>query len=289
MRVRPRRDVHGSAVVPPTRQAGHNTPVSIDLQPPRDPVPEPAVHFAPATFPWLDDGPPPRLDAGAVHVWHVALDASRPIDDTVLDAGERARAERFVHAADRARWVGARVALRAILARYSGVAPAALAFAHEPLGRPRLAGPHAALGFNLSHGRCCALVAVAVGGVVGVDVECRGPGPDALAIARDVFDEAEARVLAALPDTATRDMAFRRAWCCKEAWLKAHGVGLTVPLATVPVRDDGDGGCVLADHDATRSVGRWTGALLSTPGTACTGALVVAGAGRRITGARWRT
>ncbi|HEY2158143.1 MAG TPA: hypothetical protein VGH33_21115, partial [Isosphaeraceae bacterium] len=138
---------------------------------------------------------------GEVHVWRVALDRA---DDMLARLGstlsddERARGERFRSERDRARFLVSRAALRAILSRYAGRPAAALAFLAGPHGKPSLAGA-GAIEFNLSHSGDLALVAVAAGVRVGVDVEQLREMDDRDAIVRRFFSAREQAELFALP------------------------------------------------------------------------------------------
>ncbi|MEJ8813621.1 4'-phosphopantetheinyl transferase superfamily protein [Variovorax ureilyticus] len=160
------------------------------------------------------------------HVWRVDLDAAT-WGTACLSRDERERAARFVFARDRERFVAAHVALRQVLAAYSGVTASLLQFLPGKAGKPALARP-AGLQFNLSHSQSVALIAIADGNAeVGVDVEVLRPMPDAEAMAAAYFTDAEQRALAAVgPEL--RDRAFFTCWTRKEACLKAVGLGLGV-------------------------------------------------------------
>ena len=92
-------------------------------------------------------------------------------------------------------------------------------------GRPRLAAGD--IGWSHSHGRL--LIARAIEGCVGVDVESRERQPDAMRIARRYFAPTEVAALEAMADD-VRQAAFLRLWCAKEAVLKAHGGGIAFGL-----------------------------------------------------------
>jgi 4'-phosphopantetheinyl transferase len=179
---------------------------------------------------------PDRPATGEVHLWTILLDppparvaaARRRLADD-----ERARADRFRFDRHRRRFTVGRAALRELLAGYLGFAPEAVRFAYGEKGKPSLdrptEGSRGALHFNLSNSHELALAAVAVGVEVGVDVEWLRPMPDGLRIAERYFSAAERAALAALPED-ERDAAFFNGWTRKEAYLKAIGDGLTVPL-----------------------------------------------------------
>src|SRR6185295_15890681 len=97
-------------------------------------------------------------------------------------------------------------------------------------GKPELAheGGPAALRFNLSHGGDLALIALARGRELGVDIEPLRALSDEARLARRVLSPREADAFAALPPD-ERAAALLRCWTRKEALLKANGCGITVP------------------------------------------------------------
>lgn len=216
------------------------------------------------------------LAAGAVHVWRVALDdaeqarALRPL----LSDEERARADRFYRPEHRVHFAVAHGWKRQILARYAGAPPEGLRFACGAHGKPALEGV-GDLHFNLSHSSHVALIAVAAGGPVGVDVEAWDRAVEHLELAERFFSPAERAELRALAhDRAAVVAGFFAAWTRKEAYLKATGHGITRGLHHFDVTlAPGAPARLLADRldpDATR---RWTLASLDVaPGYS--GALV---------------
>ncbi len=181
--------------------------------------------------------PPPRDQA--VHVWRVELDSAESRVRTLrelLSEDESLRADRFVFPHDRDRFIVARGALRVILGRYLGRRPEQLRFHYTAFGKPMLADlPQAfPLQFNVSHSRGVALVGVRCGGSIGVDVEYIRPDLAWEGLAEQVFTEVERAMLRAYP-TEARRTAFFRAWTLKEAVIKAHGAGLSLPLDTFDV------------------------------------------------------
>lgn len=141
-----------------------------------------------------------------------------------LAPDERARAERFHFEPDRRRFVAARVALRRILAGYLGTVPAAVTFTSGPHGKPELAGFAGQLRFSTARSGEVALVAVACGAEVGVDVEVVDPDFPWHEVAPRVFTSEERQSVEVLGQV---DAAgFVRAWARKEAWAKATGLGI---------------------------------------------------------------
>ena len=171
--------------------------------------------------------------------FRVDLDAElRPADLTLLDDGERARANRFTVDGPRAVFVAARAALRRLLAAELGLSPYELAFSYGPNGKPRLE-PQSALHFNLSHSGGAVVIAFAHGTPLGVDVEELRPTVSTLRLARRFFAPEEAAAVEN-SDGVHRLRAFFHCWTAKEAVLKATGSGLTVPVREVVVDPDPD-------------------------------------------------
>ena len=117
-------------------------------------------------------------------------------------------------------------ATRHVLAGYLGTAPGSIRIVAGPHGKPELAGGE--LSFNLSHSGDLALVAVARGRAVGVDVERVEPRRDVSALAGRALDKTDAETVLALP-AAERPGAFHRAWARREAVAKCAGTGLATP------------------------------------------------------------
>ncbi|MDP4002328.1 4'-phosphopantetheinyl transferase superfamily protein [Methylobacterium sp. NEAU K] len=169
----------------------------------------------------------------AATIWVVDLALSeRQLDRcaAILDPSERDRAGRFLRPADRARYLASHAALRLILGEETGTAPVGIRLAAGMSGKPALAcAASEPVEFNLSHSGRRALIGIARGAAVGVDVEAIRPLPDALRIARAHFAADEAAGLAALPPRAI-EAAFFSLWTRKEAVVKALGTGLALPL-----------------------------------------------------------
>jgi 4'-phosphopantetheinyl transferase len=168
-----------------------------------------------------------------VHLWAVDLDCSPERSSALLDclsSDERARAERFRFDRDRRRYVAARAALRRVLGDTVGVSPSQIAFSCGPYGKPALASPaRVGIEFNVSHCEGLALIAVAAERRVGVDLERVVAGASRQPIAERFFSPTEIAALRALP-VASQDEAFFACWTRKEAYIKARGEGLSIPL-----------------------------------------------------------
>lgn len=151
--------------------------------------------------------------------------------EALMNADETARWHRFHYAGDRQRFLVGRAFMRTVLAESLGHSdPATLQFAFTAHGKPELAGPHAGkLHFNLSHTDALLVLAVARRHAVGVDVEAVTRKVELLALAQRYFAAQEYEELAGMANGAQRERFFAL-WTLKEAWLKARGLGLHIPL-----------------------------------------------------------
>jgi 4'-phosphopantetheinyl transferase len=177
---------------------------------------------------------PLALAATEVHLWRLNLEkASRATDKSVsiLSADEKSRAARYHRDIDRKYFITARATLRQILGSYLKKDPATLMFAYSEKEKPSLAGAEAASGieFNISHSGHQALLAFARSRQIGVDVEQIRRDFDTAKIGARFFSSAEQEQLASLPQEQRSD-AFFRCWTRKEAYIKATGKGLSLPL-----------------------------------------------------------
>jgi 4'-phosphopantetheinyl transferase len=177
-------------------------------------------------------GAPARRNSTPLEVWVYSLDVA-PADlrslRLVLSGDELDRAARFRFRQQAERFVAARGRLRHILAGLVGSHPAGLRLTYGPWGKPALAD-ESPLRFNLAHSDGLAIVAVAWEVEVGVDIEGGAAARrDREHLLHSFLAPEEARALAALP-AAQREVAFLRCWTRKEAYVKALGEGLRVPL-----------------------------------------------------------
>jgi 4'-phosphopantetheinyl transferase len=219
------------------------------------------------------------LDDHDVQVWRIALDEPVPARARVaLSESEEARAGAFRFAHLTTRFVAAHAALRAILSRYTGVAPHELAFSASKAGKPSL-GPGRwprTTRFNMSHSGDLALVAVAETREVGIDVECMAIGRTRFEPLHRFFSPAECTALGSL-DPSRLQAACYRCWTRKEAFLKARGDGLTLELGAFDVSCGSDESPqILARRGAAADNRDWSIFDLD-PGPAFTGAGAIEG------------
>jgi 4'-phosphopantetheinyl transferase len=175
--------------------------------------------------------PTVHLASREVQVWGVSLTASDQtlsLYQSTLSADERARADRFRFENLRHAFTISRGGLRLLLAGYLGGRPQELALNYGRRGKPELQ-PLSGLRFNVSHSGLIALYAVTLDCEVGLDVEQIRDLPDHDAIAARFFAPKETAELRSL-DPRDRVAAFFRCWTRKEAYIKAVGDGLAIPL-----------------------------------------------------------
>jgi len=179
---------------------------------------------------------------GEVQLWWASLD----VDDSEIDRlratlapDELRRAERFRVAAAARRFIGARAALRMILGRATGAEPENLRILFSEHGKPHL--PDGGPFFNASDSGDYVVVALTTA-KVGVDIELVRTVRRHDRLARRVCTDRELEMLARAPEE-ERDALLLRLWTCKEAALKAVGIGLSggarnveaeIPLNGVP-------------------------------------------------------
>jgi|SRR5579863_2517954 len=174
-----------------------------------------------------------------IHVWHARLDREENVLrrlEATLSPEEKARADRFHFANDRNRFVVARGLLRELLGKYLHEAPGGLEFSYGQHGKPFLSGKDTSSGlcFNVSHSTGLAAYAIARNRTLGIDVERVRPESASDDIAKRYFSAREVNDLRTLPPE-TRVEGFFHCWTRKEAYLKATGMGLQIPLDSFSV------------------------------------------------------
>ncbi len=171
----------------------------------------------------------------SLDVWFVDLDVSAEALNCFrhwLCDDELAKAERFRSDLIRARYIVGRAALRRVLADRLGCSPAAIRFTYGRNGKPMLEGGRGQVEFNVAHSGGDAVIALAVGAAIGVDLELLRPIADLESLAHFVFTDVERRELELAPDPVS---AFLNGWTRKEAYVKALGLGLSAPLKEITV------------------------------------------------------
>ena len=198
---------------------------------------------------------------------------------------KRAQTYRFEHL--KKNYVAGQGFLRIILSLYLDTEPRRIAFDQNQYGKPFLSGRSGpeALEFNLSHSHRMALYALTRGRRIGVDVEYLRDIPDIDAIVARFFSPGERNRFFALPDN-QKKQAFYRGWTQKEAFIKAVGRGLYLPLDRFEVSlTPGETPRLLWMQGEPDEAARWSMESL-TPAPGYLGAVAVEG--RRLKYSYWR-
>lgn len=177
----------------------------------------------------------------SIQIWQISLAVSEDTSQryfSCLSETEKARANRFRFADDKRRFVVARGTLRHLLAQQLKQTPQAVNFCYGEFGKPGIESTQnsatQSLQFNISHSGEVALCALARQRAVGIDIEKIKPMQrlDSM-MARCLVAKEQARV--EQENTANQTRAFLQHWTCKEAYLKAIGLGLTQSMKSVEV------------------------------------------------------
>ena len=182
-----------------------------------------------------------RLEECSIHVWQAYLPAERSrlsLLINTLSPDEQARADRFRRSKDRISFALTRGILRCVLSRYLGSSPEKIRFDYTSFGKPRLwPNPEESrLNFNLSHSNQWIVLAIGKSRKIGIDVEYIRDDLDYASIARRFFSPQEVDFIESGPEE-RKQRFFYEIWVRKEAYLKAMGKGLSMPLSgfTVPL------------------------------------------------------
>ena len=202
---------------------------------------------------------PPELLPGVVHLWQGSLQASTAAVEAcyeLLSAEEREKAARYRVERPRGDFILTRGTLRALLAKYLHTTPGDFSFHYTQYGKPLLDGD-SDLRFNVSHTAGLALIAFVRNHEVGVDVEKVRAQTDVLNLAERFFSDHERRALRTLSGDELH-AAFFRCWTRKEAYIKAKGEGLSLPLHQFDVSiEPRENHALLATRPDQTEAARW--------------------------------
>ncbi len=224
----------------------------------------------------------PHLAQNEVHIWKAALrwNEIAQLSD-LLAPDELARAARFHFAKDTLEYTIARGLLRLILSTYLELNPQAIEFTYNAYGKPGLNSERGSgLQFNLSHSHGIVLYAITRSDPVGIDLEYIRQNLAWQQIAQQYFSVAEVTALNQLAE-AERCQAFFHGWTRKEAYIKARGQGLSIPLNQVEVSLDPQFAALLATLHQPQAIHHWTLHAI-TPEVNYAGAIAIAGKGHQI-------
>jgi 4'-phosphopantetheinyl transferase len=182
---------------------------------------------------WLDPPTGLTLSRSEIHLWRAPLDLAQSravVLQAILNAEEQARASRFRFDRPRCDFIIARSVLRIILSRYLDIDPRHLEFQYGAHGKPELAVPQQKwLQFSLAHSGGWVLYGMACERPIGIDLEEIRPVASLEKLVEQFFAPAEYAVFAGLP-WQQKLSSFYSAWTRKEAYVKARGLGMSLPL-----------------------------------------------------------
>jgi 4'-phosphopantetheinyl transferase len=184
----------------------------------------------------------------------------------LLSEEERERLQSLRFERRRREYLANRMLTRTALSQFYPLAPKEWRFKVNAYGKPA-ADPECGLRFNLSDSHALAVCLVADGVEVGVDVEPYERGREIVEIAAEVFSAREMEQLEALQGNGRLDRALQL-WTLKEAYIKARGMGLSLPLKKFSFVFGGAEGIRLQlDADFEEEAGRnWRFCLLDFAG-----------------------
>jgi len=206
------------------------------------------------------------MNRNPLHLWCAYPDDLRAEGVTeacaaLLSPEEQARWQRLRFDKHRRESLTTRALARTALSHYHPIPPKEWSFTANAHGKP-VAEPECSLRFNLSNSVGLVVCLIANQAEVGVDVEAFTRASEILKLAPDVFSPAEQAQLSALRGVEKLDRALSL-WTLKESYIKARGLGLSLPLKAFSFLFGGDEGVRLeVDPSVGDEPGRWRFCLL---------------------------
>ena len=168
-----------------------------------------------------------------VHVWYSWMaqcnsDSQLAYYRSLLSDDENKRYNKLAFDHLKQQYLLTRALCRLTLSGYMDIAPQALEFTHNKYGKPIIDNPNPlGFNFNLSHVGTLVACVVARDVMVGVDVEKCNPKRQSDRLAARFLSSTEYQQWQAHADPLGR---FHQYWTLKEAYVKARGMGLSLPL-----------------------------------------------------------
>ena len=200
-----------------------------------------------------------RIEKSEIHLWQLEeadfeLSSLQSECLAWLTETELKRFQRYQFDQLRKQLLLGRVLIRIALSSYdSSVAPASWNFTYNDYGKPAISEEQnrTSLYFSLSHSAEKVVLAVSRFKDIGIDVECARKPRRIAAIARRYFSDNEAAQLLNLPKD-QQQSRFYDLWTLKEAYIKACGMGLAIPLQHFSYGFPGNDGLTI-EFDAQRN------------------------------------
>lgn len=176
------------------------------------------------------------LEGGHIDVWFCFTDDAQINSqveqyEQMLSFTGRQNYQQLQDASHKRDYLISRALLRTSIARYCDIAPVDLEFGVNNFGKPKLINDDRdkSLRFNSAHTHGLCVCVVTKDNAIGVDAEYHGDDSRILDAAGDYFSALELKGLQAQSDENKLDYFFR-CWTLKEAYIKARGEGLSIPL-----------------------------------------------------------
>ena len=179
-----------------------------------------------------------NISESDVHLWYVYNEDIRDSNllfqyYNILNEDERRQQNRFHSEKDRHQYLITRVAIRTILSEYvREIEPAEWIFNKNSYGKPYIDSMPSDilnLSFNISHTNQLIVIAITLERAIGVDVENMSRAEEVSDIAEYFFSPIEKKQLFSLSSSKFLNR-FYDLWTLKEAYIKALGMGLSIPL-----------------------------------------------------------
>lgn len=175
------------------------------------------------------------MDKKPLHLWYAhpedLTEAVTQACASLLSEDERAQWQTFRFDRHRREYLTTHALVRTALSHYHPLAPEAWRFQMNSWGKPTI-DPDCGLRFNLSNSPGLAVCLIAQGAEVGVDAEPIERAEKVAELAPEVLSPLELTQLEALHGPQKLDRALS-VWTLKEAYVKARGMGLSLPLNKV--------------------------------------------------------
>jgi 4'-phosphopantetheinyl transferase len=177
------------------------------------------------------------ISENEVHLWYVLDEEVTDPQllsqyEDILTEQECVQQKRFHFSRHRHQFLLTRTLVRTVLSQYeTNIAPKNWIFTKNAFGKPFVSSEisRSPLQFNLSHSDKMVIMAVTLNRSIGIDVEYLKRKGKTIEIADNFFSPIEVKQLLSVP-VQQRNERFFDFWTLKEAYIKACGMGMSIPL-----------------------------------------------------------
>ncbi len=177
-----------------------------------------------------------ELSPNGIHIWTAFPDQIQDKNliasyNSMMNQEEQARHKRFHFPKHRHRFLITRALVRTTLSRYWDIEPENWRFSENKYGRPEIVLPQgiSPVRFNISHTEDIIVLGLALEYDIGVDIENTGRSSATSDIAKRYFSPSEIQDIFSVPEEKQTERFFYY-WTLKESYIKAKGMGLSLPL-----------------------------------------------------------